>query len=366
MADPTAAPPRRRALSRRRKALFALVPITALLLGGEFAARAYRVKQGYPPIGGNSYRDQRIDLLRRGFPCQYDPLLGYVPRAGYRGDDNLWRTTVSIDERGLRRNGAAVPPAGGPAILAVGDSFTFGDQVSDAMTWPAQLEQLLQRPVHNGGVFGYSFAQTVLRAERLLDELPVDTVVCSLIPDDLKRCELSRRFTPMPWFALEDGHLQLRGVPVPDTSVDNDLDHQYVRRALGYSALLDMVLWNAAPSWWVGQEREVREHPPGTGLLLGTKLLERLAARCRSANARLLLVLQGPAPEMPAGVPVRAPELLAHGRSLGILTLDLATRFRNLADADPTLDGRFFAGHMTPAGNQWVAEQIAAELRTVK
>jgi hypothetical protein len=363
MAEPAAPSLARRPLSRRRKFLYALLPLTALLLVGEFAARAYRTKQGYPPIGNNSYRDQRIDLLRRGFPCEHDPLLGYVPRAGYHGEDNLWHTTVSIDERGLRRNGTVLPRATGPAVLAVGDSFTFGDQVSDAETWPARLEQLLQRPVHNGGVFGYSFAQTVLRAERLLDDLTIDTVVCSLIPDDLKRCELSRRFTPMPWFALVDGNLQLRGVPVPDTSIDNDLDRQYVRRALGYSALFDMVLWNAVPSWWVGQEREVREHPPGTGLVLGMKLLERLAARCRAGNVRLLLVLQGPAPEMPAGVPVHAPELLAHGHALGIDTLDLATRFRGLADADPTLDAKFFAGHMTPAGNQWVAEQIAAVLR---
>src|SRR5690606_4120831 len=130
------------------------------------------------------------------------------------------------------------------------------------------------------------------RAEQLLDEHVVETVVCSLIPDDLKRCELSRRYTPMPWFALVAGQLQLRGVPVPDTAKDNELDQQSVRRLLGYSALLDMVFWNACPSWWVGQEREVREHEPGTGIVLGKLLLRRLHEKCRSKGVRLMLVLQ--------------------------------------------------------------------------
>jgi len=247
-------------------------------------------------------------------------------------------------------------------VLAVGDSFTFGDQVSDDETWPAQLEQLLQRPVLNGGVFGYSFAQTVLRAEQLLDEHVVETVVCSLIPDDLKRCELSRRYTPMPWFAFVGDQLELRGVPVPDTAKDNELDQQYVRKLLGYSALMDMVFWNVCPSWWVGQEREVREHASGTGILIGKKLLDRLREKCATKGVRLVLVLQGNAPEHETGAPVRATELLGHGEQLGITTLDLATRFRDLAIEDPSLEQKFFRGHMTAVGNRWVAEQIAAVL----
>jgi hypothetical protein len=366
MTDPAPAPRPLRRLSWRKKLLFAMVPVTALSAIGEVMARSYRVRKGYPPIGDNSYRDQRIDLLRRGFPCIYDPLLGYVPRPNYSGNDNLWHTTVSIDENGLRRNGPGTPPSSEHAILAVGDSFTFGDQVSDPQSWPARLEHQLGRRVFNGGVFGYSFGQTVLRAEQLLDQHAVDQVVCSLIPDDLKRCELSKRFTPMPWFAFANGELELRGVPVPDTSTDNELDRQYVRKLFGYSALLDIVFWNAAPSWWVGQEREVREHPPGTGLSIGKKLLERLVKKCAEKHVRLLLVLQGNAPEMAEGKPVHAPDLLAHGRTLGIATLDLATRFRAMADQDPSLDTTFFAGHMTPVGNQWVAEQIAAELALPK
>lgn len=349
-----------------RRILLVLVPLALLLGIGEWGVRSFRVRYGYPPLPGRSYRDQRIDLIRRAFPTVHDDLLGYRPQPGFHGTDNIWHTMVTIDAEGLRTNGAGAGELTGAPVLAVGDSFTFGDQVSDDQTWPAQLEQLLRRPVRNGGVFGYGFDQTVLRAERLLETIAADTVVCSLIPDDLKRCELSRRYSPKPWFAWVGERLELRGVPVPDTSVDNELDRQWVRRALGYSALLDMLFWNACPSWWVGTEREMREHPPGSGLAIGKHLLERLAAACRARGARLLLVLQGAAPEMAAGEPAHAPELLEHGARLGIEVLDLASRFRALADLDPRLDREYFSGHMTAAGNRWVAQQIAAELQRSK
>lgn len=366
MEQPSSAPPQQmpnkapaRRLSWRRKLLFAMVPVTLMAVGGEWFARSFRQSQGYAPMNGSSYRDHRIDLVRRAFPNVHDALLGYRPKPGYADSNNVWHTQVSIGDDGLRRNRDGSAMIGERRVLAVGDSFTFGDQVSDAETWPAQLEQLLQRPVLNGGVFGYSFVQTVLRAEQLLEQHAVDTVVCSLIPDDIKRCELSRRYTPMPWFAIENDQLQLCGVPVPDTAKDNQLDQQSIRRVLGHSALLDMVFWNACPSWWVGQEREIREHAPGTGIYICKLLLERLQHTCAAKSVHLVLVLQGRSPEHRSGAPIRAIELLAHGEQLGVTTLDLASRFRDMAKQDATLEDKFFRGHMTKIGNGWVASQLA-------
>jgi hypothetical protein len=361
-ADETRAPRARRKRELSSKLLFSFAAAALAGLVGELSVRAYRANQRYPQVDGASFRDRRIDLIRRAFPAQHDPQLGYVPRAGYSGDDNVWRTRVTIRADGLRSNGENARPTGGGAILAVGDSFTFGDQVSDHETWPAQLEVLLQRPVLNAGVFGYGFDQTVLRAEQLLERVDVEQLVCSLIADDLTRCELSRRYTPKPWFAFAGDGLELRGVPVPDTSKDNRLDEQWLRRAMGHSALLDALAWNGAPAWWVGQELEVREHPRGAGLTLGMRLVERLARTCSARDVPLLLVLQAQASELGPARAVHAAELLAHGERLGVATLDLDRRYRALSESDPAFRDEFFAGHMTAAGNRWVAEQIAAAL----
>lgn len=340
----------------RRKLLFSLLPVVVLLLASEVAVRVFRARQGLSPFMVGSYRDQRIDLIRRGYPSAHDPLLGYVPRANVASDRNRWGVLVSIDEQQLRRNGPGPRPTGGPGVLAVGDSFTFGDQVADAETWPARLEQRLQRPVWNGGVFGYSFAQTVLRAEQLLPRLAPAELVVALIADDLRRCELSKRFTPVPWYDLVGDELVLKNVPVPDSARDNALDRQWGRRLLGHSALLDVLFWNAIPQWWVADQREVRAHPPGTGVKIGDRLLERLAATCRQRQVRLLVVLQGWA------VDADGRAFVEHAQAAGIEVVDLVTRFVALAQRDPAA-AAFFDGHMTAAGNDWVAAQIADVLR---
>lgn len=351
--------PRRR-LSWRKKLLFGLVPVTILALVAEWFARSFRHDLGASPFMAGSYRDQRIDLIRRGYPSAHDPVLGYVPRANHRSDDNRWRQMVTIDEHGLRSNGRP-RPAGDREVLAVGDSFTFGDQVGDTDTWPSQLQERLQRPVRNGGVFGYSFGQAIQRAELLLDRFPIDTVVVSYIAEDLIRCELKRRYTPVPWFELRAGELVLCGVPVPDSDAGTVEDTQWVRKLLGYSAACDMLFWNTVPAWWVGQDRMVRAHPHHVGREIGKKLVERFAALARSRGIHWLLVLQGQrrVPEEDAD----AVAVLQQAASLQVPVLDLVARFHERQAREPGLGGKFFAGHMTAAGNAWVADEIAAQLR---
>ncbi|MBV8191138.1 MAG: hypothetical protein JO339_28125 [Alphaproteobacteria bacterium] len=95
----------------------------------------------------------------------HDSLLGHVPNPGFRtsGFGNSFHT---IDADGLRSSGEKLISSDG-SILAVGDSFTYGDEVLDEEAWPAQLQRLTGRRVLNGGVTGYGFDQIVLRAEQL-------------------------------------------------------------------------------------------------------------------------------------------------------------------------------------------------------
>lgn len=352
---PGSAPTVRRPLSRRRRVLFALVPLLAILFVAELAIRLVRA-----PTHFGSFRELRTDLMRRNYPAERDPQLGYVPKANYQSRDNHWGTLVSIDADGMRRNGAGAPPPGDAVIAAVGDSFTFGDEVDDDASWPAQLEVALQQPVKNGGVFGYSLTQAVLRAEAMLERFRVATLVVSFVPDDLTRCEYSRRYTPVPWFDLVGDGLELRGVPIDHGAPSTDAG-KALKDFLGHSALLDGLLASVARQWWFESEKQVTvPHLEGRGPEIGKRLVDRIAARCRRDGVRLLVLLQGEVAE--AG----ALAVLRHAEQKGVATLDLATRYLERRAQDPSLQARWFRGHMTREGNAWVAGEVAEALRALR
>ena len=92
-----------------------------------------------------------------------------------------WNNATITIRGGVRVNTNFAPTSTNGAILAVGDSFVFGDQVSDGETWPAILEKRLNRRVVNGGVSNYGAAQAVLRAEQLLKAEPYTLVILSIL-----------------------------------------------------------------------------------------------------------------------------------------------------------------------------------------
>ena len=92
-----------------------------------------------------------------------DPIVGYRPRpdstvhveARY-GDELVFRQLYTIEPSGAR----ATPRSGseGPTYLFMGDSFIFGEGLSDAETLRAQFAARLHNPAHvvNLGVLGYA------------------------------------------------------------------------------------------------------------------------------------------------------------------------------------------------------------------
>lgn len=200
----------------------------------------------------------------------YDQTLGWLPTRGQRGSDPVYNVTPS----GFRNNGGSSPLAG-PPVLAVGDSFTFGDEVNDGETWAVQLEGMLSRRVLNAGVPAYGIDQAVLRAEPLLDEYRPSVVILAFISDDISRTEYD--YYPYgrgwkPYFELVNGALQLRNTPVPTTPAPRRFP--VVRHALGYSRAADAVLSRTAFRWW-------RNVPPlrqvhGDGERVSVELLVRL------------------------------------------------------------------------------------------
>jgi hypothetical protein len=139
---------------------------------------------------------------------EHHDLLGYIPSP--RSIEGA--PEIGVD--GLRSTGEA-SGRGEPPILAVGDSFTYGDEVRALEAWPAQLQKLLGRRVLNGGVTGYGLDQIVLRAEQLAAKYTPCIVLVGFIADDIKRTEWRRLWSHgKPWFDIVDGRLELRDVPV--------------------------------------------------------------------------------------------------------------------------------------------------------
>jgi hypothetical protein len=303
-----------------------------------------------------------VSMLGTAYPGAHHPTLGYVPDPGV-SRDNVWNTTVSISPDGVRSH----TPSGEapPYVLAVGDSYTFGDQVGDADTWPAQLEQALGRTVVNGGVFGYGLDQIVLRAEQLLERFAPEVLIVSLIPDDIKRCEYSYRYAWKPYFEAGKTGLLLRNVPVPEPHVGPPGESAW-RRALRVSFLADFVMRRLDPDAWALPD-SLRAHRQGAAVSRG--LVDRLADAAEPGDYRLLLLLQWhPYAETGLLGPLRD-----QARRRGVDVLDLEPRLRRAVAAAGSPDGLFRlvrvggrvveAKHMTPEGNAWVAAAVADHLR---
>jgi GDSL-like Lipase/Acylhydrolase family len=283
----------------------------------------------------------------------HDDRVGYVPRAGYSSPG------LTIDADGLRHTGEQTADS---PILAVGDSFTFGDEVNDGQTWPAQLQLLTGRRVLNGGVSGYGFDQTVLRAEQLAPKDKPSAIVISFIADDIRRTEMRRLWSAdKPWFDLDKDQLTLRGVPVPPRTAPRDT-LSFWQRTLGYSFLFDFILRRLDLLYdWFGDH--IRVHPAGSGERLACRLTDRLAALQRTSGARIVVMAEyDPVvwddPAFAAEQRRMTKGLLDCAAKNGLLTID---SFEALA---ATPNPRQFYGlwHMNEPGNRLIAGLVAARL----
>jgi len=148
----------------------------------------------------------------------YDPALGWRPKANVvdqkvYGDKFLntnsrqlrGRTEYSFDKDPHKRR-----------ILVLGDSFTFGEEVSDDETYPHHLQALLpDAEVINMGVHGYGHDQMLLLLQKEGLLYHPDIVVLGFLTADMERNLLLFRDYAKPRFRIADGGLELIGSPVP-------------------------------------------------------------------------------------------------------------------------------------------------------
>ncbi len=283
-----------------------------------------------------------------------DAHLGWRPNPGFASP------SYNVDARGFRWGPAIAVADDRPPILAVGDSFTAGDEVLDGESWPAYLQGLLGRRVQNGGVSAYGLDQMVLRAEQETAIERPAAIVLSFIADDLVRNERRRLWTfTKPYFELRDGQLVLHPRPPGDTGCDT---LPFWRRTLGWSVLVETIVFRARWSerWFYYDDPQM---PPGTGAALGCPLIARLAA----LKVPVLVVLQYEVTDWkadPRGSEeyTQSRQVLECAAALGLATLDLGDTMERAVHAQG-VGALYREDHHAPEGYRIVAGAIAARLK---
>jgi lysophospholipase L1-like esterase len=287
----------------------------------------------------------------------YDAQLGFVSAPDFKSPG------INYDARGYRI-GPTLPEdeAARPPIVALGDSYTHGDELADGETWPAQLQGILHWPVVDAGVTAYGIDQTVLRAERAVAELKPAAIVIGFIPDDLRRAEMRRVWgTEKPYFTLAGSALQLHDVPVPPSPEPRDtLD--WAHWIFGYSVLVDTLLrhkgWQY--EWAVDHERVLAR---GEGERIACALMHRLAGLARTARAPALVVAQYDPyswrdAEFAAEQRRLAAGVLKCAADAGLAVVDTFAAY-DKAIAARGLHSLYLTHHPSPVGARLIAEQVA-------
>ncbi len=339
--------------------LFSIVFMFILL---EMGARIYK----------HEWRWKNFWLLERDFvssayPVQFDQELGWIPEAGIKGMDNIWGTDVTILSDTTRSNGgnAERKTESKPLIIAVGDSFVFGDEVSDNETWPAYLEGMLGARVINGGVCGYGIDQSFIRARKLVSEYNPDILVFGFTPDDIRRSGLSVYLrVPKPYFSIVAERLMLHNEHLAAENIKSNDD--VLRRVLGYSFFIHKFMRKVFPQYWlqgcwesIGSEEN--------GETVSSLLMRDLVSLYReSPKLKKIYVLVQYLANPSLADYTSVNNVLMHINGSNIEIVDMRYKLNEIRKTDFEKFRSLYYKHMTANGNKLVAEVVAESINKRK
>ena len=324
-----------------------------------------------------------------------DHELGWMYRPGFRSE------TDHLNAAGLRslREYSPSVPVGYLRVAAFGDSFVYGNEVSDSSTWTAQVERMDSAvEVLNYGVGGYGLDQAFLRYLRDGEKYHPQLVVIGFVSDDLGRIvNVYRRFMasnewPLikPRFVLgSGGALQLRAEHVPDVEGYRAYVEQPSRvRDLGqldyyYEPLIyenPLYDWSATvrvlSNAWVRLRRRAWDsnrlvadnqyNVKSEAFRIQVALMEAFAKAVSERGAQSLVVFF---PDKPSAMRTVAGKATAYAplvrilQSKGISTLDLAPEFANDAGSKRADEWFMPGGHYSYSGNRVAARAILRAVR---
>lgn len=293
----------------------------------------------------------------------FDPVLGFIPRPNFDAviEQPSWnRARVTITADGYRSNDDNTASAPVNA-LAIGDSFTFGNQVSNRDTWPSCMWRDGRIRIANAGVPGYGAAQSVLRGDiELKKHDHIDLVVWSiLVEEDFARDRLMVHSGFIKPAVIIEQSLARHSSP---PSNDNARYRQYYepKNHASLAPLFQLarhLLVIDALSGFLGlNERVDLAHPQAASIEQAIDFA--FDEFSRLPVERKLVVLQY-SRRSAHSVATKERDLLVRAASVrGLTLLDTKHAFAHM-DAE-----RIWDGHHTPLGNQLVCHAILEKLQT--
>jgi len=248
--------------------------------------RDYRYAARVIGLSNSSFWRIRWILEHEDKEITYNLFSIFDPNRGWAVKPNLHNVPVFKDQllntnsKGLRGKSeyAYVKTPGKIRILVLGDSFTFGDEVSDDETYPHYLQALLpQSEVLNFGVYGYGHDQMLLYFKREGIKYSPDIVILGFVHDDMIRNMLEFRDYAKPQFELTNDELKLTNVPVTPPEVILEREFYRLKIVDFLSILYQNLMWK-----WGQNESKMTA--------LTTALLDELVTTIETSGATPVFV----------------------------------------------------------------------------
>ncbi len=276
---------------------------------------------------------------------RHDPGLGWTLLENVDGVV-LNGAPVHSNSAGMRgRREYPLEHRGGLRVVALGDSFTFGQCVGDDETFAARLEQrIAPGEVLNLAVHGYGHDQMLLRLRQQGAAYRPDVVLLGFYNADVDRNLLRFRDYAKPRFRLRGGELALQNVPVPAPEA---FAASFQLRSANYGRML----WDG-----VFAKRLERRNRKVT-----EAILREIAAEGRKIGARTALVY------LPSENQVRAGEawpsrVYRHVcEDGGVLCIDPTPRLHGFLAGEPD-PASHFRCHYSAAIHERIADEIGSAL----
>ncbi len=328
--------------------LFVLIEGEARLLFSIHRLR--RFDTGYD---NSSYRLQWIELHRlhlewTGQYAVYHPIRGWALKPDIRNMSVFNGKILNSNSKGLRGKTEYEyqRTPGKRRIVILGDSFTFGEEVSDDETYSHYLESALPNTeVLNLGVQGYGNDQMLLYLKEEGVKYHPDIVILGFAYLDIYRNLWSFFAYAKPRFKLVPGGLELTNVPVP--TPDRVLAEEPYRLKL-----LDLTVILREKLWWRFGITDTRARQ------LTKLLFDEIVRTARSIQAVPVFV------DMPVGDEIddtsdsmsgREQFLYAYCKERSIPCLFLRPRFREEINKGVKFQT---VGHWNPEAHNVAAQEI--------